>query len=276
MRLLGLTLPALLVAAAAFGQAPGGGAPAAKDAVPPAAPKMSEKNQKWLDAWLGAWQDRMEKISGLETKCVLTEIDGAQKSVYTGDASLLKPNFAKLLLKPQAVPMNPKKVRHFVADGSFLWEYDYSRKIARVEQLSKDGIGDNTLMAFLFGMKAADVKKRYDLSIDVDDPEKYTEHYVHITIRPKTKEDMQEFKKAELVLWKSKDEKFADNWMLPARLWFQQPNGNQIAWEFQKMNIQKKLLAKDFEAPGFPDKEWKSEWSKPPAPTITRTAAPPK
>jgi TIGR03009 family protein len=278
MRPLGLTLPALLLAAAALAQTPGTpGSPSPKDAAPPAAPKMSEKNQKYLDRYLEAWQDRMAKIESLETKCILTEVEDGKKAVYTGDASLLKPNYAKLLLKPQAVPINPKKVKHIAADGKFLWEYDYSKKIAWVQQLPKEGFGDNMLMTFLYGLKAEDIKKRYDLSIDVEDKEKFNEHYLHIAILPKSKEDMQEFKKAELVLWvNNKDPKFADYWLLPARLWFQQPNGNQIIWEFQKMTTQKKLVAKDFEAPGFPDKEWRSDWSKPPAPTVTRTSAPPK
>ena len=42
------------------------------------------------------------------------------------------------------------------------------------------------------------------------------------------------------------------------------------------LQIQAKLLKADFKAPGFPDKEWKSEWVKPPAPTVTRTSAPAK
>src|SRR5262249_21808205 len=212
MRPLGLTLPALLLAAAALAQSPGTpGSPAPKDAAPPVAPKMSEKNQKCLDAYLGAWQERMAKIETLETKCVLTEIEDGKKTTFTGDISFLKPNYAKLLLKPQAVPMNPKKVKHLVADGQFLWEYDYGKKIARVEQLPKDGIGDNMLMSFLYGKKADEIKKRYDLSIDVEDKEKFNEHYLHITILPKTKEDMQEFKKAELVLWvNNKDPKFTE------------------------------------------------------------------
>ena len=48
-----------------------------------------------------------------------------------------------------------------MADGEFLWEYHYGKKIAHVLQLPKEGIGDNTLMTFLFGTKAAEIKKRY-------------------------------------------------------------------------------------------------------------------
>jgi len=272
MKPLAVTLAAgLFAASAALAQSE-------PKAPPPAAPPpaMSEKNQKFLDAYLKAWEDRMARVEGIETKCVLTEIsqgaDGAAKRVYTGDAAILKPNHAKLFLKLADAPADHRRWKHFVADGKMFWEYDYAAKVARVEQLPKEGVGDNVVMAFLFMSKAADLKKRFDLSIDVDDETKHNDHYLHIQIRPKTKDDMLEFSKAELVLWKNnKDPKFADQWMLPARLWFQNPNKDQLVWEFKNLSTKTKLLPADFKAPGFPDKEWKSEWRRPPAQPIVPT-----
>jgi TIGR03009 family protein len=289
MKRLGLTLSALLIAGPlAFAQAPG--TPASKSdpapaATDPDAAAKAAKNQEFLDKYLEAWEQRMRSVSALETKIILTEVADGSKTVYTGEASLMKPNFAKMLIKEQANPGNTKKWRHIVADGNiddkgrgpYLWEYDYSKKIARVTQMPKNGIGDNPMMGFLFGPKAADLKKRYVLSIDVYDEKKHNDFYLHIAIRPKLKEDMQEFDRAELVLWKNnKDPKYADVWMLPARLWFQNPNGDQITWQFESMTTQKKFLPRDFKAPGFPDKDWKSEWTQPPKPTVSRTVAPAK
>src|SRR5262245_32267119 len=170
--------------------------------LPPERPALSEKNQNYLNRYLEVWEDRMKKIESIELKIVLTETEAgppAIKTTYTGDAAIMKPNFAKLFLKDSANVGNSRKWRHFVADGEYLWDYDYAKKIARVLQLPKDGIGDNTIMAFLFGMKAAEIKTRYDLAIDVDDKEKHNDHYLHIQIFPKSRADMQEFKKAELV-----------------------------------------------------------------------------
>ena len=252
------------------------GMPPAKDPPPPTT-AMSDKNKEMLDGYLAAWERRMAKLEGLETKIVLTEIEDDHKIVRTGDAALLTPNYARMLLKLADDPTNAKKWKHFSADGKFLREYDYVKKVAWTSVLPKEGIGDNTLMSFLFMTSVADFKKRYDLSIEMDDPKRFTDHYLFIEIRPKSKEDMQDFKKAELVLWKNnKDEKYFDRWMLPARLWFQQPNGNQIKWEFQNLSTQKKLLPRDFEAPSFPDKEWKPDWLKPPTPSVIRTSAPSK
>jgi len=215
----------------------------------------------------------MGKVDGLETKIVFTEIDETgKKSVRTGDASLLKPNHAKMLLKLQDDPTNARKWMHFVADGKYLRQYDYARKVALTEKLPAEGVGDNSMMSFLFMTKAADLKKRYDMAIDVDDPKRTTEHYLFIEIRPRTKDDAIEFKKAELVLWKNNtDEKFADRWMLPARLWFQKPNGEQIIWDFRELSTKKRLLPRDFEAPSFPDKEWKPEWMRPPTSPVSRS-----
>jgi TIGR03009 family protein len=287
MKPLGLTLSALLLCGSAVAQDPK--APPPKDPPPAAPAPLSDKNQKYLDAYLKAWAERMAGVNGLETKVVLTEIPFAPepgepaKRVYTGDASLMKPNSAKMLLKLHEKPTDSRRWRHFIADpsiddkgrGPFLWEYDYGKKVARVQQLPKEGIGKHPVMDFLFGMKVEALKQRFHLSIDVDDDKKHTENYLHIGITPKLKEDMQEFEKAELVLWKNnKDPKRADLWMLPARLWFKAPNGDQVIWEFQQLATKKEFAKNHFKAPGFPDKDWRSEWSQPPKRTVSRTTEP--
>jgi TIGR03009 family protein len=261
MKPLAVTLAGLLTASAAFAQGEPKAQPANRQ--PPA---MSEKNKQYLDEYLKLWENRMAKIEGLEIKCVLTETDATgKKTVRTGDASLLKPNYSKLLLKLADDPTNAKKWMHFAADGKFLRQYDYFQKVILTDPLPKEGIGDNSMMSFLFMTKAADLKKRYDLSIDVDDPARHTDSWLYIDVRPKTKEDAIDFKKAQVVLWKNnKDPKFADFWMLPAQLWFQKPNGEQIMWEFKELTTKKRLLPRDFEAPSPPDKEWTRRWMRTP------------
>jgi TIGR03009 family protein len=266
------------VSVSAWGQAPG--TSTSKGTEPPKAeparPVMTEKSQRFLDAYLKHWEERMSKIQALETKVLLTETDEAGKKVFTGEAAIMKPNYAKLFIREQTKPENVKDWRHYACDGKYLWDFNYSKKIGRVKEMPKNGI-DNTFFNFLFGMKADEIKKRYDVSINIEDPQQYTEHYMFVTIYPKTKEDMQEFAKAQLVLWvNTKDPKFVDNWMLPARLWFQYTNKNQVTWEFRSMNAKKEMVPADFKAPPFPDKEWKSEWMEAPKPTAVRTLPPAK
>lgn len=274
MRPFGLTLAVLVAAGpAVFAQAPAGSpvkSAGGSEPVLPAAPVLSEKNQKALDYFLKKWEDRMAGITTLEAKCAMTEIsieDGKQeKRVSTGEASLMKPNYAKLFLKDPENPGNQKRIKHIVADGEILWDFTYWKKVATVQKLPANGVGDNTLMSFLFGMKAAQLKERYHLAVDVEDPKRYNKNYLHISVLPKTRADLQEFKKAELVLWVSAEEDRKDVLMLPARIWFQDTNNNQVMWDFANLTTQKKLTAKSFAPPPFPDKQWTSEWAKPPAP----------
>src|SRR5262245_15519522 len=118
MRSLGLTLLALFAAAAAVSAQE---AKAQPPNYPPAGVStLSPENQKLLDACLDQWEKRMKKIDSIELKIVLTEVEAgppAVKTQYTGDASLLKPNCAKMFLKEATDPTNSRKWRHFVADG---------------------------------------------------------------------------------------------------------------------------------------------------------------
>ncbi|WP_020471075.1 hypothetical protein [Zavarzinella formosa] len=234
-------------------------------AATPNYPPLSQKNQDLLDGCLKKWEERMTKIEGLETKVKLTEIEGKDETVFIGEAAILRPNYAKMFLREKDDSANVKRWRHYIADGKLLWDFQYKNKIARVVELPKGKIGDNTVMSFMLGMKADEIKNRYYITVDSENPKKFNENYVCLNIFPKTREDMQEFAKAELVLWKNnKDPKYADYWMLPARLWFQNTNKNQVMWEFFDMTTQKKLLPRTFEAT-LPDKEWTREnvFSKP-------------
>src|SRR5262249_20425915 len=132
MRLLGLTLAAVLVAGP-VALAQSGATPAKETSVPVPKP-LSQKNQNYLDAYLKAWEERMASIQGLETKVILTEVEDGQKTVFTGDAALMKPNYAKLFLKLQDDPTNQRRWRRFVADGQYFWDYDHHGKVARVLQ----------------------------------------------------------------------------------------------------------------------------------------------
>lgn len=238
-------------------------------------PPLSEKAQKYVDGYLGAWEKRMQGIEALEMKLRLTEVEGKDQTVYNGEATIMRPNFAKMFLRQTDDPTNSKRWRHFIADGQYLWDYQYKSKVAKVAKLPKDNIGDNTLLSFMFGMKADDIKKRYYISFDPENPEKFTDNFIFLTIYPKSPADMQEFAKAELVLWKNnKDPKYADYWMLPARLWFQNTNKNQIMWEFSGMNSQRKMAARDFAPPPFPDKEWTREWAQNPNEKPSQTVRP--
>jgi TIGR03009 family protein len=248
-------LIAWCVAASALAQAPG----KSTSNVEPARPEMTANAKQTLDAYLKLWDARMSKIQGLETKIKLTEVDEDKRStVYSGEAAFLKPNCAKLDIKNEAKPDEAKQRRHYLVDGKFFWDYSHHRSVITRNPIPKEGLSNIPVMQFLLGAKADDIKKRYDLFIDPDDKTKLTEHYIFITIYPKLKSDQQDFAKAELVLWISKDEKFASKKMLPARLWFMKENKEHQMWEFPGIGENTDLKEASFKA-FLPTKDWKVE-----------------
>jgi TIGR03009 family protein len=241
------------------------GALAGQDPATPALKPGEGKPAAVLDYYLKKWEERNAKITGLVGSCKHTTIEDGKATVYVGELMALRPNYARLVLKLEADPANAKKWRHFAADGKDLWELDHHQKVARVHPLPEGG-WSHPLFELLVGMKTADVQKRFDLSVDPDNDSKFGKHYLSIVLTPKAKEDGREFKKAELVLWKNdEDAQFKKYFMLPARLWFQSPNGDQLMWEFKGLTP-KDLTEDDFAAPKL-GADWKVERPKPPQAT---------
>lgn len=221
-------------------------------------PAMTKKSQDALDDYLKAWEQRCAKLTGLETKLLLTEVEGGEKAQYTGELFLLKPNMVRLFMKDATDVEYSKSWRHYLADGTHFFDFSYAKKVVRRSEMPKDGLNDITPLAMIWNMQAETIKKQYHLHIDLDDPKKCTAHYLHITIAPKMERDLQAFAKAELVLWISKDPKYAENYMLPARLWYQQVNKNHYAWEFRNLKATDTLKATAFKL-NLPAKDWHVE-----------------
>jgi len=219
--------------------------------------KPATNADKVLNDTLAAWEGRMTKLEGLSVKVKVTEVEDGDKAVYTGDLAFMRPNFARLMLKLEADPKNARKWRNYVADGTDLWELNHHTKTAHSYGLGR-GVLDG-MVGLVTGKKANDVRDRYELSLDLSDP-KFNEYYARLTIKPKTDADKQDFKKAELVLWRSQNPKYAGNYMLPARLWFQRTNGSQVTWEFTDLE-ERKFAKEDFALPKL-SADWTIERAK--------------
>src|SRR5262249_39850518 len=114
-----------------------------------------------LNGYLAKWEERMAKVTGVASKCVLIEDDGTEKKKFVGDIAVLKPNYMRLVLKAEDDPKNEKKWRVILVDGTDVWELDYRAKVARGRALPKEGL-KHPALAVLLGGKAADLKKRYE------------------------------------------------------------------------------------------------------------------
>ena len=121
--------------------------------------------------------------------CAGTEVDKTFQAtkVYEGTAQFLKPNMAILDLRDKR---KPELFEEYICTGTFLYEFAPTNKTIRVHELPKTATGqaDDNFLSFLFGMKAVDAKKRYDLKLSKED-----QYYVYVDIVPKMPADKADF-----------------------------------------------------------------------------------
>src|SRR5262249_10942296 len=162
---------------------------------------------------------KMKEVQTLSARIVRERIDKAFRTrvVYEGVAKYMKPNLALLDLHRREKPTEFEK---FVCTGTYLFEYNQQAKQIRYHELqSKPGqVADDNFLSFLFGMRAEDAKKRYDISLFREDV-----HYHYFKILPRRAEDKADFQVAYLVL--------ARNTFLPRMLIFDDPGGNRTTWD---------------------------------------------
>jgi TIGR03009 family protein len=211
-----------------------------------------------LDLLLKAWEQRMSSIDNFSTKATRTVVPFVTKkaTTYIGEAAFMKPNMARIDMthqdevgKKDAEKMNFERM---FCNGQYLYEYAPKDKKIIIHDIPKnDPAADNLILAFLRGMKADDAKKRFNLTLT-----KETEWYAYLYISPKTDADRQEFKAAQLTIFvKNPNPANAPNLvMMPCRIWYQQPNGNEVTYLFADMQPNGKLDKDSFvprQIPGY-------------------------
>jgi TIGR03009 family protein len=207
----------------------------AQPGVPPAA------NPGRLDSLLNSWEQKMQSVQSLSAECKRTTVDKAFKStdIFEGKALYLAPDRAALHMIKQG---KPDVYERFLCTGTFLYEFVPANKIVRVHELPprKPGqVADNNFLSFLFGMKAEEAKRRYDLRLAQED-----QHWVYIDIYPRLAEDKADFQRARLVLSAAT--------FLPRQLWFVQPNLNEVTWDIPRVDTTTPLNIKEFAVPALP------------------------
>lgn len=197
-----------------------------------------------LDSVLDAWEKSLTSLRSMYAVCQRTTLDKVfqTKEVFKGSAKYMKapPGQGSRASLELVKVTNPQIFEKYLCTGTFLYEYAPASKVIRIHDLPppKPGqIADDNFMSFLFGMKAAEAKQRYQINLSGD------QYYHYLQIQPRLAADKADFSVAQLVLRR-------DN-LLPARVWFHQPNGNEVTWEFQaRRDVE--LPAKDFEQPQLP------------------------
>ena len=220
-------------------------------------PKLDPQNNR-LDALLVQWEQRMTGVEAIVCKCSREEKSKAAgfKKVYEGEARYMKPNLVALRM---IMPTNKEIWELYVCTGKFLYEYRPQTKTLRIHDVAPEQANfQNNFLSFLFGMNAADAKRKFDLTLTKED-----QHYIYIDIKPRFDADKREFSRAQMVL-------FTQN-MLPARVWFELPNGDETTWNIADIDTKVKLKESHFMPPEAP-----AGWNKErvPLPNSNPTPAP--
>jgi TIGR03009 family protein len=233
--LLLITLGWLAAGNAAFAQAPGAAPQPALDAR--------------LEAVLSNWERAMTGVQSLYADCKRTKLDKTFQTteVFEGNAKYLRGPAGQT--SRAALEMfkknQPQVFEKYLCSGNFLYEWSPPNKVIRVHQLPapKPGqLADDNFLSFLFGMKAADAKAKYQISYVPDPMNNQWYHYLQIQARHAA--DKADFTMARLTLYSSN--------YLPAQLWFLQPNGDEVTWDFRNVTSPAKLGVADFAHPTLP------------------------
>jgi TIGR03009 family protein len=203
---------------------------------PPQPPRVDPATQQKLDMLLNRWEQEMKAVESLVAQCNRTTVNKTFQATetYSGTASFLKPNMAMLDMKKQN---RPDVYEKFICTGNKLYEFSPQNRAVRVHELPppKQGgaISDDNFLSFLFGMKAEEAKRRYDLRLERED-----QYYYYVTILPRMPQDKADFQQARLVLVKQS--------FLPRELWFVSPNGDETKWDIPRIDNGARLNAGHF------------------------------
>ncbi len=246
MRLQGLALFVVALAGSpvaaqqAQPQRPAGPAAPATAAAPTADPA--------LDQHLLRWEQEMQRVQSLAALLNLTERDKTFRTEqkFSGFAQYLKagngPGSLNMAMLELRQPGRQEIARKYICSGTFLYEFLPAQKEIRAHQLPppKPGqVADDNFLSFLFGMKASEARRRYDLRLAKED-----QYYIYVDIAPRDARDRADFQRARIVL--NRDS------YLPRQLWFEHANGNEVLWDIPRIQNGARVNRADFDAPRPP------------------------
>lgn len=212
----------------------------------PPAPTVASSAQ--LDAVLAQWEKQMQGVQTLAAQLTRTTVNRVFNTtdIYEGGVKFMKPNRALFDLRKKG---DPQVFERIVFTDANIYEFRPQDKTLRIHQPPprKPGqVTDDNIMAFVFGMKADEAKRRYDMSLHKpEDP-----NYYYIAVQPRAPQDRQDFVSAWLILLKRN--------YLPRQFRYTEPNKNEIMYDIPSIELNgKSVVATDFAPPQAPS-GWKT------------------
>jgi TIGR03009 family protein len=221
----------------AAAQQVGGNARQPARAVQPAAePQPPQMEMRQL---LGLWEGQSAKLQTLELAMYRIDIDPkwGDEEHYFGRAAFKSPqlaylDFRKVKMQEQADPKDKRKKKMvpvkkdnkpvsvsfetIICTDQEVWQYRYDVRKIYIFPLDKNqrkrALEEGPL-PFLFNMRAAEAEKRYNMTLQAEDENRYL-----VMIKPLLKEDQDTFSTAWVYLDK--------NFLLPTRIYLRGPDGH--------------------------------------------------
>jgi len=214
-------------------QAPGG--PPQQPGRPPA---VSPEQQKMLEGVLASWEADAKTLKSLFVQFVIEETDPTFKSKTKlfGEAKVLKMPTGQYGLRLEIFNLDrngqpdPNSIKEkYVCSGVWFYTLDYSSKIITARSLATQNMKpDDGPFAFLFGMKAIDARKRFEMFIIQQD-----QHYTWIRIKPLTPQDQRDFAEAQLGVINYANAITPKDF--PIRIMWREPGNKLLSWEFKSV-----------------------------------------
>jgi TIGR03009 family protein len=214
----------------------------------PATPPAANDN-KALDEHLNKWEAAMKKVETLGASLTRVDTDPVYEHVQklTGVAYYMRagngPTAQNLALLQMTVEGQKEPKEKFICTGTYIYQFLPDQKEIRYYQLPKPQPGqvaeDNNLLSLLFGMKAEDAKRRYELKLTREDP-----NFIYVDIIPRSPADKADFQRAQLILNRST--------YLPRRLWFEHANRSTVLWDITGLQAPMALDRRTFDQPQAP------------------------
>jgi TIGR03009 family protein len=197
-----------------------------------------------LDNVLLHWEGSMKRIDSLKAWVVEEKINDVlrTRTTYEGEAKYLKPNLASFELRRRDKPDVYEK---YICTGTYFYAFYPQNKLIRAYEMPvpKPGqVADDNFLSFLFGMKAEEAKRRYELKLM--SPQNPDKNYFYLEVLPRSTGDREDFQKAWLAL--------SQQSLLPSALMFVEPNGNRVRYDIRDIQANIRLNPNDFAKPPVP------------------------
>lgn len=241
----------------------------------PASPSPPGSAEARLDAHLQGWQKAMEGITNIFATVTLKRSDPAATGVfksdkeYRGELLCMKPNYARMRLV-YVGDKSGQDYEAFICTGKEIYAYSGLDRTITEWKLpdptrQPNASTDNLMIDFLSGLKAENLKKRFQITLFNED-----QYYIYLDIKPLLAKDKEEFKQLRLALYGPRTGSLA---YLPVQAYIVKANDTIEQWSLanHKINIpgiepQKVFRYED--VPGFTRRQ------APPSPPLTRPVPP--